>query len=188
MTGPVTLVTDRLILRDFTEGDWQATLAYQSDPRYLGFYPWTQRTEPEVRDFVNLFVSQQQEQPRRNFQLALTQKSDGRLIGSGGVRVHNAKEQQANLGYELDPRFWGNGFATEAVRVLLRFGFQTLGMHRIHGECIAENTASVRVMEKNGMRQEAHFRDNAAFKDRWWDSLIYALLEEEWRSEYAGIP
>ena len=188
MTDLVILTTPRMILREFTQDDWQATLAYQSDPRYLRFYPWTQRTEPEVRDFINVFVAQQEEQPRRNFQLALTQKSDGRLIGSGGVRVHNAAERQANLGYELDPRFWRNGFATEAVHALLRFGFQTLGMHRIYGECIVENTASARVMEKNGMRQEAHFRDSTAFKGRWWDALIYAIVEEEWRSSDADLP
>lgn len=58
MTGSVLLTTDRLILREFTENDWQATLAYQSDPRYLRFYPWTHRTAAEVRDFVNLFVDQ----------------------------------------------------------------------------------------------------------------------------------
>lgn len=184
MTGSVLLTTDRLILREFTENDWQATLAYQSDPRYLRFYPWTHRTEPEVRDFVNLFVDQQGEQPRRKFQLALTQNSDGRLIGSGGIRVHNAEERQANIGYELDPHFWGNGFATEAVDELLRFGFQTLGMHRIGGECLAENTASVRVMEKSGMKQEAHLRENTWFKDRWWDTLHYAALENEWHPTY----
>lgn len=181
MTGPVTLPTQRLILREFTESDWRATLTYQSDPRYLRFYSWTERTEPEVRDFVNVFVTQQKEQPRRKFQLAVTQKSDGRLLGSGGIRVHQAEERQADLGYELDPRVWGNGFASEAVRELLRFGFQTLGMHRISAECIAEDAASIRVMEKNGMRREAHLRENTRFKGRWWDTLTYAILESEWQ-------
>lgn len=188
MASSLILTTNRLVLREFTPDDWQATLAYQSHSLYLRFYPWTQRSEADVQAFIGLFLNQQQEQPRRNFQLALAQKSDGRLIGSGGVRVHNAEERQANIGYELNPLFWGNGFATEAVRELLRFGFQTLGMHRICGECVDENAASVRVMEKSGMRREAHFRESTWFKNRWWNSLTYAILEEEWRSLPVVLP
>ena len=118
----------------------------------------------------------------REFQYALTLKSDGRLIGSGGVRVCDPESRQADIGYELDPRFWGRGLATEAARELLRFGFDVLGMHRLFGECVADNAASARVMEKIGMRREAHLWEEAWFKDRWWDSLIYAVLEDEWRT------
>ena len=76
----------------------------------------------------------------REFQYALTLKSDGRLIGSGGVRVCDPESRQA------------------------------------------DNAASARVMEKVGMQREAHLREQAWFKDRWWDSLIYAVLEDEWRT------
>ncbi len=178
------LTTDRLILREFAEDDWRATLAYQSDPLYLRYYAWTQRTEDDVRAFIGAFITQQAEQPRRKFQLALTLKANGRLIGSGGVRVSDAELREASIGYELDPRSWGLGLATEAAHALLRFGFADLGMHRIFGECIADNAASVRVMEKIGMRREAHLREQAWFKSRWWDTLIYATLENEWRAAH----
>ena len=68
------------------------------------------------------------------------------------------------------------------MRALLRFGFDGLGMHRIYGDCVADNAASARVMEKSGMRREAHLREQAWFKGRWWDSVIYAVLEDEWRA------
>ena len=182
MIEGVTLVTDRLLLREFTEDDWRATLAYQSDPLYLRYYAWTHRAEDDVRAFVGIFLAQSAERPRHKFQLALTLKEDGRLIGSGGVRVRDPEGRQADIGYELDPRFWGRGLATEAARELLRFGFDVLGMHRLFGECVADNAASARVMEKIGMRREAHLWEEAWFKDRWWDSLIYAVLEDEWRT------
>ena len=177
-----TLATDRLLLREFTEDDWQATLAYQSDPLYLRFYPWTHRTEDDVRAFVGAFVAQQEERPRRKFQLALVLKGDGRLIGSGGVRVRDPEGRQADIGYELDPHSWGRGLATEAARELLRFGFEDLRMHRVSGDCVADNAASARVMEKIGMRREALLREQAWYKDRWWDALVYAVLEDEWRA------
>ena len=182
MSEGVTLATDRMLLREFTEEDWRATLAYQSDPLYLRYYAWMHRTEEDVRAFVGTFLAQQAERPQRRFQFALTLKADGRLVGSGGVRVRDPEGRQADIGYELDPRFWGRGLATEAVRELLRFGFDTLGMHRLFGECVADNAASARVMEKIGMRREAHLREQTWFKDRWWDTLIYAVLEDEWRT------
>ena len=182
MSEEITLTTDRLILREFAEDDWRTTLAYQSDPLYLRYYAWTGRTEEDVRSFVGMFLAQSAERPRRKFQFALTLKEDGRLIGSGGVRVRESEGRQADIGYELDPRFWGRGLATEAARELLRFGFDGLGMHRICGCCVADNTASARVMEAVGMRREAHLREETWFKNRWWDSLIYAVLEDEWRT------
>lgn len=182
--GNLRFTTNRLILREFAEDDWRATLAYQSDPLYLRYYEWTDRTEEDVRGFVGLFLAQQAEQPRRKFPFALTRKEDGRLIGNGGVRVNDAKMREANIGYELDPRLWGHGLATEAARELLRFGFAELGMHRIYAECVADNAAPARVLDKIGMQREARLREKTWFKDRWWDILIYAILEGEWRAAH----
>ena len=97
------IVTNRLVLRDYETDDWPAVLAYQSDKRYLQFYPWTERTEAEVRDFVQMFLDQQTEQPRRKFQFAITLPSDGQLIGSCGIRRKNENEWEADVGYELAP-------------------------------------------------------------------------------------
>lgn len=186
--GRLTVTTDRLILREFVEDDWQATLAYQSNPLYLRYYAWTQRTEDDARAFIGMFLAQQAEQPRRKFQLALVLKASGRLIGSGGIRLSDLEAREASIGYELDPRFWGHGLATEAAREMLRFGFDDLGMHRIFGDCVADNVTSARVMEKIGMQREAWLREKTWFKGRWWDSLIYAILEDEWRMAHPPRP
>ncbi len=181
------LTTERLVLRDFEEDDWPAVLAYQSDPRYLRYYPWVERDEASVRDFVGGFVARQREQPRRVFQLAITLPSEGaRLIGNCGVRVNDPEQREGNIGYELAPDCWGHGYATEAARALLAFGFEALGLHRIWAECVADNIASARVLEKLGMRREGHFHEHAHFKGRWWNSLVYAILEHEWRGHTEG--
>ena len=172
--------TERLILREFTAEDWPAMLAYWRDLRYQTFYPELADSEPVVRDLVGRFVAAQADEPRRTWQLAITDPADGRLLGNCGIRVNDPERREANIGYELDPAAWGQGYATEAAGAILRFGFETLGMHRVWAECVAENSGSVRVLEKLGMRQEARFREHQRFRGRWWDSLIYAILDREW--------
>ena len=175
------LTTGRLVLREFVADDWRAVRAYQSDPRYLRFYAWEERNEADVRAFVAMFIGFQQETPRRMFQLAITLPETGELIGNCGIRVRDPAAGVADIGYELDPRFWGRGYATEAARAMLAYGFGSLGLHRITAECLAENTASAHVLEKIGMRREGHLRENIWMKGRRWDTLLYAILEYEYR-------
>jgi RimJ/RimL family protein N-acetyltransferase len=179
---PVRLATDRLVLREFESDDWRALLAYQADPRYLRYYPWSTREAAAVQELVGHFVARRADTPRRMFQLAMTLPAEAfRLIGSCGLRVNDAEQREGNIGYELDPAYWGRGYATEAGRAMLAFGFERLDLHRIWAECVADNRASARVLEKLGMRREAHFRESGFFKGRWWDSLVYAMLDHEWR-------
>lgn len=177
------LTTERLILREFMADDWPAVLAYQSDPRYLRFYEWTGRKEEEVRAFVNMFIEQQQQQPRTRFQLAITRRDDGRLIGNAGVRLGGAGSHEAEIGYELAPDEWGRGYATEAVRKIIRFGFEELGLHRIGAWAIADNVASTRVLEKVGMALEGRLRDREEFKGRYWDVVMYGIVREDTKYE-----
>jgi ribosomal-protein-alanine N-acetyltransferase len=182
----VELLTERLILREFQADDWPAVLAYQADPRYLRYYAWTGRTEEEVRAFVQMFLDQQQAQPRIKTQLAVTLKSTRQLIGNCGIRLQAPSAREGEIGYELDSNHWGQGYATEAAQAILRFGFTELGLHRISSWCIADNVGSARVLEKVGMRLEGRQRDKEHFKGRWWDTLLYAILEHEWRAQQTG--
>jgi RimJ/RimL family protein N-acetyltransferase len=175
------ITTERLLLREIEDDDWPAVLAYQRDPRYLRYYAWTERTESDVRAFVSMLAALKNEEPRRKFQLAITLPGDGRLIGNCGIRRKPENDFEADIGYELDPAHWGNGYATEAARAVVAFGFRELGLHRVSSWCIADNVGSAHVLEKVGLRLEGRLRDNEHFKGRWWDTLHYGMLEEEWR-------
>ena len=177
------LSTDRLLLRDFVDEDWPAVLAYQSDPRYLRFYAWTRRTPEDVQAFVARFIAQQEHDPRLKFQLAITLPATGQLIGNAGIRIKTAGGHEADIGYELDAQYWGYGYASEAARALVRFGFEQLRLHRISAHCLAENVASARVLEKLGMRLESRQRGSEHFKGRYWDTLHYGIHEQEWRTQ-----
>lgn len=175
------LATPRLILRDFIAADWQAVYAYQTNPLYLHYYPWTERTPEDVQAFVERQIRNQKARPRIKFQVAITLKENGRLIGNCGVRMESPDSFEGDIGYELDPAYWGRGCATEAARAMATFGFETLKLHRIHAHCIADNVASARVLEKVGLRQEGRLRDKEQFKGRYWDVLLYGMLESEWQ-------
>ena len=162
-------------------------LAYQRDPRYLRFYPRTDRTEAEVRDFVHMFVDQQAEIPLRKFQLAVTLSYDHqRAIDSCRIRLKSENEWEADIGYELAPEHWGEGYATEAALAIVSFGFRELKLHRVSSWCIADNAASARVLEKARLRLEGRLRANEYFKGHWWDTLLFGTLEDEWRNSDAS--
>lgn len=181
------LETARLRLREVATEDWRAVLAYQDDPRYLCYYPWTERAAADVRQFVQDLVALNHEQPRRNFHFAIVLRGEDRLLGLANLRRKTADARQADIGYELAPPDWRCGYATEAVRELVRFGFQDLRLHRIWATCNAENVASSRVLEKVGMQLEGRLRESDWFKGRWWDTLIYGILEREWAALNAGM-
>lgn len=172
------LETPRLRLRDFTADDWPAVFAYQRDPRYLRLYEWADRTPEEVKAFVQMFIDQQQAEPRTRFQLAVTLRDTGELIGNCGIRRASPDAHEAEIGYELSPDHWGRGYAGEAVAEIVRFGFAELGVHRIFAWLVADNLASARVLEKNGFQLEGRLRDKEMYKGRYWDVLVYARLAE----------
>lgn len=181
------LTTDRLLLREIEEGDWQAIFAYQSDPRYRRYDPWIQDLQADVQHLVGTIIHWCQEQPRCRFQLAITLRMDSCLIGTCGIRATKVNRQEAELGYELHPDYWGQGYATEAAHAMLTFGFDTLQLQRVWAECITENEASVRVLERLGMCQEKRLSKHTWMQDRWWDSLVYGIDKDAWRAGMESV-
>ena len=180
--------TERLILRDFVQEDWRRVLEYQTDPLYLRYNPWTERTPEDVQEFVGWFMDNQKEKPRIKFQLAITLKSDNLLIGNCGVRMDTSDSVEADIGYELDPKYWNHGYATEATHAIVDFGFSHFGVHRIWANCVADNLGSVHVLEKLGMKLEGRLREKEYYKGRRWDTLMYGILVDEWEAHKQNHP
>jgi RimJ/RimL family protein N-acetyltransferase len=112
--------------------------------------------------------------------LAIDLRSTGELIGDSLLALHSVANRQGEIGFVLHPDHHGNGYATEASRSLLRIAFEELGLHRVIGQTEARNAASARVLEKLGMRREAHLVENEFVKGEWQSELIYAILDREW--------
>jgi len=170
------LLTDRLLLREYMADDWPAVLAYQRDPRYLRLYEWTERNEADVRAFVDMFMAQQQQQPRTRFQLAITLRAGGRLIGNCGIRLDRPDSHRAEIGYELAPDEWGHGYATEAARAIVRFGIEELGVTRLEAWTVADNVASARVLTRLGFAEEGRLPNYHFYKGRFWDAVVFGRV------------
>jgi RimJ/RimL family protein N-acetyltransferase len=134
---------------------------------------------------VQEYIGWQHEQPRCTFQLAMVLQTTQGVIGSCGIRRVTAHAQAAELGYELHPDYWGQGYATEAARSLLAFGFQTLRLQRVWAECLAENTRSIHVLERLGMRYTHRLPQHTLLQNRWWDMLEYAMDRAAWQAHTA---
>ena len=178
------LRTERLVLREFTADDWSAIFAYQNHPGYLRFYERDAVTERQSQALTYQFILWQGEQPRSRAQLAIALAATGQVIGNVGVRREAAEEPVADMGFELSPMHWGRGYATEAARAMVNWGFGEWGLERIHAHCVSDNLASARVLEKAGLTLEARLRDHQFFKGRFWDLSLYGILRAEWEAQH----
>jgi RimJ/RimL family protein N-acetyltransferase len=112
--------------------------------------------------------------------VAVERKRGGPVIGDLMLRYVSAVHGQVEVGYIFHPDAHGQGLATEATRALVDLAFRELGAHRVFGRIDARNTASARVLERVGMRREAHLVENEWVKGEWTDEVIYAVLAGEW--------
>ncbi|AWB93887.1 GNAT family N-acetyltransferase [Aeromicrobium chenweiae] len=185
MTSPLDavdwpVVTDRLVLRRFEAADVPAIFAYRSSPAVA---EWITSTSRDVESLAERFG---------DGPTAVVVELDGRVIGDLMVRVKDAYGQseviraaaatEAELGWTFDPAHHGRGLATEAMGALVTICFDDLGLRRVVAACFAENEPSWRLMERLGMRREAHHVRDSLHRDRGWlDEYVYALLADEWR-------
>lgn len=182
------LLTDRLSLRPFRDEDLDAFHAIQSRPDVVKYLYWEPRSREETREMLE----------RRKLQTAIEREGDGLhlaadLRASGALAGHfnlqwtKQEHRQGEIGFVMHPDHHGHGYATEGARLMLELGFAGLGLHRIVGRCDGRNAASWRLMERLGMRREAHLIENEFVKGEWVDELIYAILDREWQAT-SGLP
>ena len=174
--------TPRLTLRPFIESDWRLVHDYNADPQVVRYMRWGPNREADTIAFVSRAIANSTAAPRTEFDFAVVRSEDDALIGNCNLRLTGDAALEGTIGYLFHPDHWGNGFATETVEALLQHGFEHLGLHRIVANCHSENLASQRVLEKNGMRLEAHFRRQTFLRGGWVDMYLYAMLKEEWGS------
>lgn len=194
MPGPRTLIprlvdlslkieTARLVLRPFTEADVDAMfpLVSQKDlPKYMSWNAHTDRDETLafVREHAIAGIAS-------NEDATWAIEHEGKLAGCielGGITWHQVamRVDRAELGYWIAPPLWGKGLMTEAASAAVRWGFDTLGLHKITTRCFVENHASRRVIEKTGFRFVGRAEEDV-FKDGTWHThLLYEMTSPEW--------
>ncbi|TWT27157.1 GNAT family N-acetyltransferase [Planomicrobium sp. CPCC 101110] len=172
----------RFYLRELAENDWAAVHDYASQEIVSRYQPWGPNSEEDSRKFVNDSLMDAAKDPRTRFVFAIVLKDTEKLVGAGEFNLRDRANKAGEIGYIINPAFWGQGIATEAASRLIDFGFKELGLHRIYATCDPENAASQKVLEKIGLVKEGWMRENLLMNNGWRDSLLYSVLEHEWHS------
>jgi ribosomal-protein-alanine N-acetyltransferase len=173
-----TLETERLILRKMTPDDAEAVFAYASDPEVTRYVIWdTHRTIEDSKAFLELTVGKYENGGEPDW--GIVYKGDRRFVGTCGFADWKAEHARAEMGFVISREYWGRGLMPEAVRAMIAFGFERMGLNRIEARCIAENVASARVMEKAGMTYEGRLRQREFIKEAYRDIKIYSILRSE---------
>ncbi|MBV8489988.1 MAG: GNAT family N-acetyltransferase [Candidatus Eremiobacteraeota bacterium] len=170
-----------MLLREFTAGDEPTIHEYGSDPIVARYTDWEPNTPETTHALLLRRLERQREWPRDEIDLAIELRATGKHIGGFGLRITDMGNGLGNFGFVLNRAYWNQGFATEAARAVLEKTFTVLELHRLVATCDTRNAASARVLEKIGMRREAHFRQDAFQKGEWRDSYAYAILRQDWR-------
>lgn len=175
MTSLPTLETDRLRIRPYSEADIAELLPLIGTKEVAATtlriaHPYTEKDAREFLEFAN--------EPGKAW-LAITLRNAGRQIGGIGLRIEE-QHQHAELGYWLGAAYWGQGYATEAGRAMLRFGFEALKLHRIFATHFKHNPASGSILKKLGMRYEGCQREHLLKWGEFVDSEMYGILRSEW--------
>lgn len=174
---PVTLTTDRLVLRPFQAGDEQDVFAYGNDAEFAFFANNAPPLTAEgARRSVERALATPWEQ-RQRFAITLA----GRVVGAIELEP-DWPNAIANLGYEVARAYWGQRIATEAATAVLRYGFETLQLAKVYARADPRNGASLRVLEKVGMTREGLLRSHLIRRGERVDRAYYGLLASEWRS------
>ncbi|MGH3332596.1 MAG: GNAT family N-acetyltransferase [Nocardioidaceae bacterium] len=176
------LRTERLELRTVRDEDIDRILEYRNLPEVTR---WLLRTEVDPAPFREAWRRAAEDPDNHGVAVVL----DGVVIGTVFLDVVDGMGQpgmpprtEAELGYIFDPAYGGHGYATEAVAAMVAYAFDGLGVRRVTAGCFADNLASVRILEKVGMRREQHgVGDSWQAELGWVDGYTYALLAETWR-------
>ena len=181
---PVDIEGNRIRLREVRPDDAPAAMHWAGDAhffRHLAVAPL--RDQAEEREFLREVEQQARMRPRRHYHLGIEWNDDNDLIGLVRLSISAPEHRGADIGYGLRRDRWSQGIATEAATLIVGFGFHELGLHRVFAYHHPGNIASGRVMTKLGMQREGHLRENVLSHDGTWrDSLLYAVLKDDWRT------
>jgi RimJ/RimL family protein N-acetyltransferase len=173
------LATARLRLDALRPDDARALFGYRADPAVNRYQGW----RPESLDEVSRFIERQRsvafDTPGSWYQFALRPHDGGELVGDLGL--HFVDGANVELGITLAPVHQGRGLAGEALHAALALVFDQLRRHRVIASVDPRNLACIRLLERAGLRKEAHFRESWRDGDRWVDDAVYAMLDHEWR-------
>jgi ribosomal-protein-alanine N-acetyltransferase len=175
--GTQPLKTERLLLRKIQPGDAEMVCAWMSDPEVCKYERWSPHPNAGYsRGYIAEVFDGYKSDCTYQWGIELS----GRLIGSVSIAGINDFDQKALLGYCVARKYWSNGYATEAVKAVLRYMFSEIGLNRIEASHSVNNPASGRVLEKCGMLLEGQAKDYYLSNSGFQDSRLFGVTKEQY--------
>lgn len=175
--------TDRLILRDYTDGDLLVLHEFRLNSIISQYMHWDNCTLEDTKKWFDTYIEDMKSDSRMHYHFFIEEKNENIVIGESGISivVKNNKGGIGRLGYYLNPDKWGNGIIKEASDKLIEFAFNKLCLHKITADCESKNTRSISTMKSLGMQKEALFRKDILIDNEWEDIEIYSILNNEYK-------
>ena len=186
MQDELNIETDRLVLRPMELSDENDLLEYQSDLQTVTYIPWPARTREQVREAMSKAIAATSFENENDYKLFVwVLKDGGKVIGQSNISIKSKLHQRAEIGWVINPKFAGRGYALEATKAVIDLVFSELGFRRVVAYMDQRNTKSVNIAKKLGMRLEASYIEDEFFKDEWSSAHLFALLKSEWKGKNA---
>ncbi len=171
------LESSRLLLRQITPEDVNEVFALRSNAEIMKYIPRPLvTTNEEALEHIQMIQGKLEKNEGINW--GITIKGNPKLIGIIGHYRMRWEHYRSEIGYMLLPEYHGQGITTEAIQLMINYGFNKMNMHSLEGIIDPANTASARVLEKNGFVKEAHLIENEFFDGRFLDTVIYSLVNK----------
>lgn len=177
------LETERLLLRPLSLKDASQVFEYACDPDVARFVTWEHHeTLSDSMHFLQSITQQYIEGLASPW--GIVYKENNRLIGSGGYHWWIKEHYIAEFGFAISSKYWNRGLMTEALKEIVKFGFETMRLNRIEAKCYPENIASEKVMLKCGLHLEGVLRESVLIKGKFRDLKLFSILRSEYLSLY----
>jgi RimJ/RimL family protein N-acetyltransferase len=174
--------TPRLLLDALQPADAEMFFAYRADPEVARFQGWCPADVDEARTFIAAQSQLSFDHVDGWVQRAIRLHENGELVGDIGLNLPAEHEASVEFGISIAPAHQGRGYARKAVRGCFEHVFGVMGRHRIQASVDPRNVASIALLKRLGMRQEAHHRESLRLRGEWVDDMIFAMLKREWPS------
>lgn len=181
MTRVEPVETNRLILRELSEEDFEDIYEFKSDQKVVKYLTWGPTNREQTLHSLRKQIAFQTEENRQIYVLAVVQKETKKVIGNALFMIRDQDCQTVEIGYFINSSYWKQGYGKEIVNGLLYLGFNTMDIHRIYAVCDVENAGSVNLLRRIGFRQEGHFIKNLKVKGQWRDHYLFAILKDEFK-------
>lgn len=173
--------TERLVLEEVSIGDLKDIHALHSFPEVDEFNTLgIPKDVNETEEVLRLMIEEQKKTPQKSFAWKVEIKTSKEFIGIAGMNLSGSKFRSGEIYYKFSPDHWGNGYATELSKELIKSGFEDFHLHRIEAGAATENVKSLRVLEKSGMLREGHKRKVLPIRGKWIDNYEYAIVEGDY--------